>query len=280
MKFIYSLIRDSITLDFRVLLIKEWSLRKKIVFILTKYFLLIKHFFKKFKLGEDFVYFDGRKVFYDSKYGLAGYQRINCSHRKLIKDIGNIKDAELILDIGANVGFFSKLCRELFPKAKIYAFEPVPKTFSCLESNFKDDKNTEVFNLALSDHLGSGKMTFSEESSAVSSLSEKGNVDVEITTLDYFVKDKNLDKVDILKVDTEGFESFVLEGAKNTLSKVKYIIMEVTLENNKNYTVSSLFKLLSSGNFDFQILGYRNFSNKSEGKTDALDVLLENVSLK
>lgn len=233
----------------------------------------------KFRLGDDFVYFDGKKIFYDSKYGLAGYQRINCSHRKFIKDIADIKDAEVILDIGANVGFFSMLCRELYPKSKIYAFEPVPKTFSCLEKNFKDDKNTEVFKLALSDHRGSGKMTFSEDNSAVSSLSEKGSVDVEITTLDYFLKDKKLNKVDILKIDTEGFENFVLKGAENSLREVKYIIMEVTVENNKNYTISSLFKLLSSDNFDFQILGYRNFSNKGEGSLSIMDVILENVSL-
>ena len=55
--------------------------------------------------------------------------------------------------------------------------------------------------------------------------------------------------------------------------------MEVTVENNKNYTISSLFKLLSSDNFDFQILGYRNFSNKGEGSLSIMDVILENVSL-
>jgi len=278
MKFIYSLIRDSITLDFRTLLIKEWSLYKKIVFLFTKYRLLIKHFFRGFKLSEDFVYFNRKKIFYDSKYGLAGYQRINCSHRKFIKDIADINDANVIIDVGANVGFFSMLCRELFPKAKIYSFEPVPKTFSCIEKNFKDDKNTEVFNLAVSDHSGSGKMTFSEKNSAVSTLREDGNVDVEIITLDYFLKDKKLDKVDILKIDTEGFENFVLKGAENTLKKVKYIIMEVTIENNKNYTISSLFKLLSSENFDFQILGYRNFSNKGEGSVSTMDVILKNTT--
>lgn len=277
MRFILSLIKDSITLDFRTLLIKEWSLYKKIVFILTKYKLLIKHFFRKFELGEDFVHFEGKKIFYDSKYGLAGYQGISCRHRKLLKNIANIQNAEVILDVGANVGFFSMLCRELYPDSKIYAFEPVPKTFSCLEKNFKDDDKTKIFNLALSDYTGKGKMNFNEENSLISSLSNDGNVDVEITTLDYFCKDKKINKIDILKIDTEGFEDFVLKGAQNTLSKVKYIIMEITIENNKNYTVSSLFKLLSAENFDFQILGFRNFNNRGEGAVSIMDVILENV---
>ena len=129
MKFILSLIKDSITLDFRTLLIKQQSLSKKIVFILTKYRLLIKHFYKKFKLDEDFVYFDGKKIFYDSKYGLAGYQRINCSHRKLIKDIACIKDAKVILDIGANVGFFQCCVENCTLKLRFILLNLFPKPF-------------------------------------------------------------------------------------------------------------------------------------------------------
>ncbi len=277
MKFIFSLISDSITLDFRTLLIKEWSFRRKITFILTKYGLLIKHFFNKFNLGEDFVHFDGKKIFYDSRYGLAGYQGINCSHRKLIEDFADIKDAKVILDIGANVGFFSMLCRELYPKAKIYSFEPVPKTFSCLEKNFEEDKNTEVFNYAVGDKEGTLKMSFDKGNTAVSKVNEKGEIEVRSVMLDSFCKERNIESIDILKIDTETYENFVLSGAKDILKKVRYILMEVTVENNKNYTISSLFKILSTDDYDFQILGFRNFSGNKECTINVMDVLLKNV---
>ena len=277
MKFIFSLLRDSLILDFKTTGIKEWSLKNKFVFILKKNFLVIKHFIKKFNLGKDYINFNHQKIFYNSKYGLAGYQAIYCRERRLIKNIAMINEAEVVLDVGANVGYFSMLCRELYPKSKIYAFEPIPKTFDCLQKNFEKDMNTEVFNLAVGNKKGVLKMSFNEENSAISTVNDRGNIKVKSVTLDSFCKERNIDSIDILKIDTEAYESFVLSGAKNILKKVKYILMEVTVENNKNYTISSLFKLLSTDDHDFQILGFRNFSNKSEGRINVMDVVLENT---
>lgn len=277
MRFILSLLKDSLVLDFKTLGIKEWSLKNKFVFILKKNFLVIKHFIKKFNLGKDYINFNHRKIFYNSKYGLAGYQAIYCRERRLLRDIAKINKAKTVLDVGANVGYFSMLCRELYPKSKIYAFEPIPKTFDCLKKNFEKDMNTEVFNLAVGNKEGVLKMSFNEENSAVSTVDDKGDIKVKSVTLDSFCKERNIDSIDILKIDTETFESYVLSGARSILKGVKYILMEVTIENNKNYTISSLFKLLSTSDYNFQILGFRNFSNKGDGRIDVMDVILENV---
>lgn len=279
MKFIFSLIKDSITLDFRTLKIKEWSFSKKFTFILTKYKLLIKHFFKKFKLGEDFVYFEGKKIFYDSKYGLAGYQRINCSHRKLIKDVANIENVQVILDVGANVGFFSMLCRELYPDSKIYAFEPVPKTFTCLKKNFKDDRSIVVNNVAILDSVGKAKMDFEDQNPAGASIKVDGAVEVSVNTLDSYCDNNKIKYIDILKIDVETSETFVLQGAQKILSITKYIYIEILIENNRNFTISQLFKLLYSEKFNFQILGIRNFTDSGEGSVWGMDVILKNINI-
>lgn len=279
MKNIIWLINQSLVLDIKFMRVSDWSLLKKIDFVILKYLLVSKHFFKKFKLGDDFCYFDGKKIYYDSRYGLAGYQRLLSTHQNLIK-LAGIHHSDTIIDIGANVGFFSKLCRDLFPESKIFSFEPIPKTFQCLQNNFQKDTNTEVFNLAISDCNGKSKMNFNEQNSAVSQITDNGNVPVNVRKLDDFIKEKNISNIDILKIDTETFEAHVLRGGIDSLSKVRYLFMEITMEeDNHNYTLSSLLKLLSTEKYDFQLIGFRNYNDKGEGKILIMDALFINKLL-
>lgn len=272
-------IKQSLMLDCKFFKISNWSFERKIKFLILKYFLIFKHFVKKFKLGEDFCYFDNKKIYYDTRFGLAGYQRILSTHQYLIKLVG-IHNVNTVLDIGANVGFFSKLCRDIFPESKIFSFEPVPKTFQCLENNFKDDVNTKVFNLGISDFNGEAKMNFNEQDSAVSQITEEGNIKICVRKLDDVVKENNIDGIDILKIDTETFEAHVLRGGINSLRKTKYLFMEITMEeNNHNYTISSLLKLLSTENYDFQLIGFRNYNDTGEGHMPIMDALFVNKHL-
>lgn len=279
MLFIISLIRDSVTLDFRTLFIKEWSFKKKIIFLVKKYYLLIKHLLIDFKLGEDFITLGGGKIFNNSRYGLAGYQRTLCSHGDMLRKYVKVDKVETIFDIGANVGYFSMLCRERYSNTEIYSFEPIDKTFECLKKNFVGDEKTHPFRLGLMDFNGKSKMSFNEQESATASVSERGEYTVDVVRMDDFCKKHNVKKIDILKIDTEKFENFVLTGAQNILKNVRYIILEVNIENNQNYTISSLFKLLCREDFNFQMRGFRNFSNKSEGEAYAMDIFLENTLL-
>jgi len=64
---------------------------------------------------------------------------------------------------------------------------------------------------------------------------------------------------------------------KKTLAMTKYLFIEITLENNKNYTISSLLKLLSNDRYDFQLVAFRNYSDVSEGKITILDGLFKNI---
>jgi len=273
-------IKQSLMLDYKFMETSKFNIVDKSKFLLIKYFLILKHLFKNFELGKDFCFFNGKKIFYDSKFGLAGYQRILCTHQNLIK-LAQINNVKVVIDIGANVGFFSKLCRFLFPESKIFSFEPIPQTYTCLYKNFKSDKNTYVYNLGISDFNGKSKMNFNSQNSAVSQITINGNIKVYVNKLDDFVKNNNIEYIDILKIDTESFESHVLRGAHRALSKTKYIFMEITMEaNNYNYTISSLLKLLSSSKFDFQLIAFRNYADKSEGEMPIMDALFKNIRIK
>ncbi len=271
-------IKQSIILDIKFLRVSRWGFLKKSNFLILKYFLIFKHLLKKFELGKDFCWFNNKKIYYDSRFGIAGYQRMLSTHQKLIK-LAGIRNPGTIIDIGANVGFFSKLCRDLFPKSKVFSFEPIPKIFQCLKNNFKDDMNTKVFNLAISDFNGEAKMSFNEQDSAISQITDKGSVGVNVRRLDNVVRENNIDCIDILKIDTETFEAHVLKGGSDSLSKTKYLFIEITMEDNDNYTISSLLKLLSTENYDFQLVGFRNYNDTDEGLMPIMDALFFNKKL-
>jgi len=268
-------IKQSLILDFKFIIISRWSLSKKVTFIAIKYWLIAKHFFVKFSLGKDYVYFDGNKIYYDSKYGLAGYQSILARHQNLLK-IAGVKNVKTMVDIGANVGFFSMLVRHLYPKSKIYAFEPMPITYRALSRNFEGDKRTKIFNMAIFNKNANLRMSFNGQNSAISKIEIKGDLYIKAKRLDNLTHDNKIDKIDILKIDVETFEDYVLRGARETLAKTKYLFIEITMENNKNYTISSLMSLLYSKKYNFQLLAFRNFADVDEGKIPLMDALLIN----
>ena len=112
-----------------------------------------------------------------------------------------------IFDIGANVGQTVFKLQPYFPKATIYCFEPSHKTFNKLLNNTKN--NTKNFNIALGEQPGETKMLDIQEKSPTNSLltpldkQEETNgelITVTIDTIDNFVQEHNITKIDFLKI--------------------------------------------------------------------------------
>ena len=268
----------SLILDYKFWRVSPWIFRKKAVFLLKKYYLLFLYVFggRKFSLGESFVNLFGRDIFFDSHFGLAGWQATLSGHQKML-NLARVSNVRTVIDVGANVGFFSMLMRERFPKATVYAIEPVQKTFSALEKNFEGDTKTVLTNKAISNFCGTSKMVFDEQESAKSFLG-KGVEEVAVQTLDNFVDEHGIGVVDILKIDVETFEKHVLEGAKNVLGKTRYLFIGVAVEDNANYSFSELIGLLyRKGRYNYQLKAFRNFVDKGEGEMPVVDFLFENI---
>lgn len=170
-----------------------------------------------------------------------------------------IKEGDIIIDAGAWVGDFSAYASS--KGAISYAFEPVSDLYSILQETVKLNSNIYPIQKALGDV--ESEMEISEEtvsgmgSSFVferSSCSEK----VFITTIDSFVLDNNLQKVDFIKADIEGFERYMLMGAKDTLRKFApklaictyhlpddpQVLERLILDANPNYRIVHLRKKL------------------------------------
>lgn len=121
-----------------------------------------------------------------------------------------------MIDVGAHYG--GALKRFAQSQWQVYAFEPDSENRTHLEARFGDHTNVRIDARALSDKSAVKVPLFrSEESTGISGLSafrptHKQCETVDITTLTHFVSDQSIELVDFLKIDTEGFDLFVLRG--------------------------------------------------------------------
>jgi len=271
------LVQQSIALDRRTLGFTAWPFGKRVRFIMKKYAVLGGLSIRPFRFGKSSTKWAGERIYYDSRFGLAGYQSMLTRPVNLFR-VAGVKVFGTVIDCGANVGFFSKMILQLAPQAHIYAIEPVPAIFANLQRNVATSPNVRVFQTAITDHAGQVRMAFDSGYSAISHITDggEGNVEVPAMTLDSFAAQQGIGPVDLLKIDTESYEAHVLRGASSVLARTKYLLIEITIEGNQNYTISSLMGLLHGNGYDFQIVAFRNYADVGEGMIPLMDCLMVN----
>jgi len=138
-----------------------------------------------------------------------------------------IKRGDVVLDIGANIGFYSLIMGNLVGnEGKVYAFEADPTNFEILEKNVKinEYKNIILINKAVLDKPGKVKLYIDEKNTGKNTLNKGENVkyvEVEAIRLDdYFPKNK---EINFIKMDIEGSEGRAIKGMVNLLKKNKNI---------------------------------------------------------
>jgi FkbM family methyltransferase len=156
------------------------------------------------------------------------------------------RDFPVIFDVGANAGTYAAhLCR-MFPKARIFCFEPVPATFQKLETWASSTKQVTALNLALGNASGEFDMHVHEDHPSSSSLlasttenaalfpetARQSSIKVRAERLDVVVADTAIDLGSgaLMKIDVQGHELAVLEGARETLKGIHAVIVEVILD--------------------------------------------------
>ena len=141
------------------------------------------------------------------------------------------QDGDVVVDVGANIGYYTVLLADKVGNSgKVYAFEPDKTSFEILKKNIKENnlKNVVTVNAAVGSrgekkilykskkNLGDHKVYEIPLGFAASPFEERETV--KIIKLDNFLKNK---KIDLMKVDTQGWEPEVIKGAKNLISKNK-----------------------------------------------------------
>jgi FkbM family methyltransferase len=129
------------------------------------------------------------------------------------------------VDVGANVGAIALLLARAAPAGRVVAFEASPATVPVLRANLAANgaANVEVVPLALGDRAGRVRLSAiaaGAGGSFVSAQAASGEgAEVEATTLDDWVQERGLARLDLVKIDVEGSEPRVLDGARRTLER-------------------------------------------------------------
>lgn len=139
-----------------------------------------------------------------------------------------LEPSDVVLDIGANIGCTALLFGGL--ASQVYAFEPSETTYAFLNKNVSNSglKNVALENFGLGDEVGSFELTYSPRNRSGGFVSNRTQASrghslesISIRLLDEFVESKGLAKVDLIKIDVEGFEAHVLRGSREVLQKFK-----------------------------------------------------------
>jgi FkbM family methyltransferase len=177
-----------------------------------------------------------------------------------------------IFDVGANTGQTSREARCAFPDARIYAFEPHPETFKRLQASAAKD-GLLIYQLALGDKDGEATLyeyAASGDGSLINSLTPNARFallhgysaavhrSVACSTIDRFCEQHGIDYIDVLKVDTEGFDLHVLRGAGKMLEQncVGFIYVEFNELEPRQGTIGGALMPISNylSKFEFRYI--------------------------
>lgn len=179
-------------------------------------------------------------------------------HTKLKSFLGE-KD-KIIVDLGANEGFYTLKLKQNSPKARIISVEPNPVAFKLLKKNVKENKlrNVTCLNAAVSSKNGKINFEIAKGKTTVGGTRvfkkyrrkyKVRKILVNSITLKKLCQMYNLQKIDLLKIDTEGGEVGVLKGGGKIWSKIKQVVIEYhkfqkTKPKVMKFMLSHSFKIL------------------------------------
>ena len=235
------------------------------------------------------------KIINSIKFRFSKFLRRNFKNEEsdLKKITSNLNiEIQTIFDIGANVGTTVKTFHRNFPNAIIHAFEPNPSVFNKLEKNYKSNSKVILNNIGVGDkngilklnrHINSGATSFKDPNNNTnpdynSKIIDK--IDVQVKTLKEYISNSNIDNIDILKIDVEGFEMEVLNGIDPIYlsEKIKLVMIEsnliekmigqgliediITILRKSNFTLYNIYDLQESKKYQLYIVNLIFVNNK------------------
>ena len=164
-----------------------------------------------------------------------GFLRLIVIEGDYEKDFFRIADALLqdggeFLDVGANHGLLSFGLAQKFPRMRFHLFEPNQKLVESIEKSRRlyPPMRAEINPVAVCDQDGRIYFEVQSEQTGASHITNSGGVPIRSVRLDSYLRDKSIERVDLLKIDIEGYELTALRGAEHALKNrhIKAIYFE------------------------------------------------------
>lgn len=209
------------------------------------------------------------------KFGYQINQYPDADYRRRLHFLKQYK-INKIFDVGANSGQFAMSIRKFGFDGEIISFEPLSSAFNKLKANAENDKKWQQNNFALGNENGPGIINISSNSysSSINEIHDThknaapdsiyvGNEKIEIKKLDDIFKNYYTENDRIfLKVDTQGYEKNVVDGAKNSLQKILLLQLEMSIIPlyKDEMLLPDMIKYLKEKNFEL-IFIENGFSN-------------------
>lgn len=178
----------------------------------------------------------------------------------------------VLVDVGSHKGEYINSIKKKFNIQKIYGFEPNPDIFKILKKKTVDEK-INLFNFGISDE--NGRIEFYKNLETSSSTINKLNtnskyykkkyfllnifnskevikkIEINVLRLDEFIHSNKIDKIDLIKIDTEGYELKVIKSLEKKIENVKIIHFEHHFDDMiiKNYTLTDIHNYLTKNGF-------------------------------
>ena len=235
-------------------------------------------------------------------------ERTKDYHLKFSKDkvikllIGN-NDTPIIFDVGANIGQSVEFYRKLYPNCIIHCFEPDIDSFKILSENCKNLKNIYLNNCGIGsenttlefykhDEINSeinGFIKMNVNSNDSISLNSENSTEyknkinhisrAKIIKLSDYIKENHIKQIDLLKLDTQGYEEECLKGIDDQFSKIKVILTEIMFYDlyEKSVSFYDLEQYLIPNNFKLYDISHIS-KNPMNGRLDWVDAIYKNIN--
>ena len=180
-----------------------------------------------------------------------------------------VKPGDVVGDVGSNMGIYTVWMSKFIDNGTIHSFEPDTLNYEKLKENITLnhlEKSTHLNKLGLSNEVGTVSFTSGLDGENHIAIKNESNiVPISVTTLDTYADENGILFFSYLKIDVEGFEYTVLQGAEKLLQEKRIKIIQLELNNtiiNSGLKMEAITQLLQE--FNYILCGYNVTSNKLE----------------